>query len=157
MTAIGSITFLVGCAAVAEDLARRCISNWTSGTALAAGLLIHTMQRGWNGAVLAALGAAVGFSVFLIFYLLNGMGGGDVKLMAGFGGLLGPALIWRAAWIAAVTGGLMAVGFAAVLAWRARRERASGRIAPAGPLSPNTIPYAPAIVAGVWLVEFALG
>jgi prepilin peptidase CpaA len=95
--------------------------------------------------------------VFLIFYLLNGMGGGDVKLMAGFGGLLGPGLIWRAAWIAAVAGGLMAVGFAAVLAWRARRERAGGHVAPAGTASANTISYAPAIVAGVWLVEFALG
>ena len=62
-----------------------------------------------------------------------------------------------AAWIAAVGGGLMAVGVAAVLAWRARRERAVGRMAPASTASANTIPYAPAIVAGVWLVEFALG
>ena len=139
-----------------DPRARRCISNWTSGTALAAGLLIHTIQRGLNGAALAGSGAAIGFAVFLIFYLLNGMGGGDVKLMAGFGGLLGPGLIWRAAWIAAVAGGLMAVGFAAVLAWRARRERAGGRTAPAG-TSATAIPYAPAIVAGVWLVEFALG
>ena len=157
MTAIGPITFLVGCAAVIQDLICRRISNWTSGTALAAGLLMHTSQRGWKGAVLAGSGAAVGFAVFLIFYLLNGMGGGDVKLMAGFGGLLGPGLIWRAAWIAALAGGLMAVGFAAVLAWRARRERAVGRMAPASTASANTIPYAPAIVAGVWLVEFALG
>ena len=157
MTAIGPITFLVGCAAVTEDVARRCISNWTSGTALAAGLLIHTIERGWNGAALAGSGAVVGFAVFLIFYWLNGMGGGDVKLMAGFGGLLGPGLILRAAWIAAVAGGLMAVGFIAVLAWRARRETASGRVAPAGTRSASAIPYAPAIVAGVWLVEFALG
>jgi Flp pilus assembly protein protease CpaA len=80
-----------------------------------------------------------------------------VKLMAGFGGLLGPGLIWRAAWVAAVTGGLMAVGFAAVWAWRARRKREGGRMAPAEALSASAIPYAPAIVAGVWLVEFALG
>jgi Flp pilus assembly protein protease CpaA len=157
MTAIGPITFLVGCAAVTEDLACRCISNWTSGTALAAGLLIHTIERGWNGAALACLGAALGFAVFLIFYLMNGLGGGDVKLMAGFGGLLGPGLIWRAAWIAAVTGGLMAVGFVALLAWRARRETAGGGTAAAGTRPASAIPYAPAIVAGVWLVEFALG
>ena len=30
-----------------------------------------------------------GAGVFLIFYLLGGMGGGDVKLMAGFGAVLG--------------------------------------------------------------------
>jgi Flp pilus assembly protein protease CpaA len=156
MTAIGPITFLVGCAAVTEDLACRCISNWTSGTALAAGLLIHMIERGWRGAALAGSGAALGFAVFLIFYLMNGLGGGDVKLMAGFGGLLGPGLIWRAAWVAAVTGGLMAVGFAVVWAWRARRKRTGGSMEPAA-LSASAIPYAPAIVAGVWLVEFALG
>jgi prepilin peptidase CpaA len=156
MTAIGPITFLVGCAAVTEDLACRCISNWTSGTALAAGLLIHTIERGWHGAALAGSGAALGFAVFLIFYLMNGLGGGDVKLMAGFGGLLGPGLIWRAAWVTAVAGGLMAVGFAAVWAWRARRRKTGGSRAPAA-LSARAIPYAPAIVAGVWLVEFALG
>jgi len=156
MTAIGPITFLVGCAAVTEDLASRCISNWTSGTALAAGLLIHTIERGWNGAAVAASGAALGFGVFLIFYLMNGMGGGDVKLMAGFGALLGPGLIWKAAWVAAVTGGLMAVGFAALLACRARREPAGSAVA-AGSRSAGAIPYAPAIVAGVWIVEFALG
>ncbi len=41
------------------------------------------------GALYALAGAAAGFAVFLIFYLLGGMGGGDVKLMAGFGALLG--------------------------------------------------------------------
>ena len=36
-----------------------------------------------------------GAGVFLIFYLLGGMGGGDVKLMAGFGALLGAKLLLR--------------------------------------------------------------
>jgi hypothetical protein len=42
----------------------------------------------------------------------------------------------------------MGAGYAVVLALRARR-----RAAPGG----QAIPYAPAIVAGVWLAEFALG
>ena len=52
-------------------------------------LVLQTVQHGWRGAGSALLGTLAGASVFLIFYLLGGMGGGDVKLMAGFGALLG--------------------------------------------------------------------
>jgi prepilin peptidase CpaA len=148
MTGFGGVTLAVGCAAVVEDLARRRISNWTSGAALASGFVLHIAQHGWRGALSAFLGTLVGFAVFLVFYLLNGMGGGDVKLMAGFGSLLGPGAIVWAAWFAAVAGGLMGGGYAVALALRARR-----RAVPGG----QAIPYAPAIVAGVWLAEFALG
>ena len=79
---------LVGLAAVIEDLGWRRISNWTSGGALVAGLIVHGAQKGWMGALHSLLGALIGFGVFLIFYVLGGMGGGDVKLMAGFGALL---------------------------------------------------------------------
>jgi len=109
--------------------------------------LPRKMKLGTNGVGLQVLAAGRG-TVFLIFYLLNGMGGGDVKLMAGFGSLLGPGAIVWAAWFAAVAGGLMGAGYAVALALRARR-----RTAPGG----QAIPYAPAIVAGVWLAEFALG
>jgi prepilin peptidase CpaA len=153
MTIVAAILFLVGCAAVAEDLVRRRISNWTSGAALAAGITVHLSQTGWRGGLVAVAGAGLGFAVFLIFYLLNGMGGGDVKLMAGFGSLLGPGAILWAAWIAAVAGGLMAAGYAGVIALRARRRPVSHGAAGA---PADAIPYAPAIVAGVWLAEFAL-
>jgi prepilin peptidase CpaA len=150
MTVLGLVTFAVGCAAVAEDVAWRRISNWTSGAALIAGLLVHSAQQGWRGTFVAAAGAALGFAVFVVFYLLGGMGGGDVKLMAGFGSLLGPGAILQAAWIAAVAGGLMAAAYAAFCA--VRDGRRAGRPAP-----PEVIPYAPAIVAGVWLAELTLG
>ena len=155
MTVQGLVLLGVGCAAVAEDIARRRISNWTSGLAMVSGVVLRSWQQGWHGAMVAGLGAALGFAVFLIFYLCNGMGAGDVKLMAGCGSLLGPGAIFCAAWIAAVAGGLMAGVYAAVLAVRARRrpgEQSSGESARA-----DAIPYAPAIVAGVWLAELALG
>jgi len=147
MTILSLTTITLGCAAVAEDLARRRISNVTSGLAVGAGAILHVSSSGWRGGATASLGAAAGFGVFLIFYLLNGMGGGDVKLMAGFGSLLGPATILRAAWIAAVIGGLMAAGYAAAMAFNSRR---------AGAWRAESIPYAPAIVAGVWLAKFGL-
>jgi prepilin peptidase CpaA len=95
----------------------------------------------------------LGFAVFLIFYLLHGMGGGDVKLMAGFGSLLGPGAILCAAWIAAVVGGLMAAGYTAACMVQKRRRTAPEQARTYG----DAIPYAPAIVAGVWLAEFAMG
>jgi prepilin peptidase CpaA len=126
-----------------EDLTRRRISNWTSGGALIAGLILHFVQKGWTGAMHSLFGSAIGFGVFLIFYLLGGMGGGDVKLMAGFGALLGDARILPAALLAAASGGLMAMIYLAV---RAVARRLSG-----GERAGESIPYAPAITAGAWL------
>jgi prepilin peptidase CpaA len=138
----------VGLAAVIEDMSRRRISNWTSGGALAAGLILHFAQKGWLGAWHSLLGAGMGFGVFLIFYVLGGMGGGDVKLMAGFGALLGDGKILPAALLAAISGGLMAMSYLAVRAV-ARRWRPQAK--PVGEPSRDSIPYAPAIAAGVWL------
>jgi prepilin peptidase CpaA len=100
---------LVGLAAVVEDIGWRRISNWTSGGAVAGGLLLHLLQTGWSGFWHSVLGAVLGFGVFLVFYVLGGMGGGDVKLMAGFGALLGNGQILQAALLAAFCGGVMAM------------------------------------------------
>src|ERR1700746_2913840 len=110
MSARAILIVIVGVAAVLEDLTRRRISNWTSGGAVIAGLIVHLAQNGWTGAMHSLFGSVIGFGVFLIFYLLGGMGGGDVKLMAGFGALLGFQQVLAAAlWIGAV-GGVLAVG-----------------------------------------------
>jgi prepilin peptidase CpaA len=149
MTAVAGIALAAGCAAVAEDLWRRQVSNWTTGGALAGGLVCHWVEGGWKGSALAAAGAVTGFAIFLLFYLMNGIGGGDLKLMAGFGSLLGPGSILMAGWITAVAGALMA-GLFLAFRWVNRRRRAAqlpGR-EPGG----AAIPYAPAIVIGAWLV-----
>ena len=83
--------------------------------------------------------------MFLIFYLLGGMGGGDVKLMAGFGALLGSMRLLEAALWTAGLGGVFAL---ALIAWRKlRRKEGTGR----GTAADDSIPYAPAIAVGVWL------
>jgi prepilin peptidase CpaA len=139
------IAILVGVAAVIDDLRRRQIANWIPLAACAGGLGWHMGQHGWKGGLHAFGGAAAGFAVFLIFYLLGGMGGGDVKLMAGFGALLGAGRLLEAALWTAGVGGVIALG---VLAFRALRPRGS----PAGTeFRSQSIPYAPAIALGVWL------
>jgi prepilin peptidase CpaA len=144
------IAILVGLAAMIDDLVRRQIANWIPLAALAAGFGWQMGQSGLRGVMYAGIGTVAGFAVFLIFYLLGGMGGGDVKLMAGFGALLGfHQLIAAALWTAGV-GGVIAAG---VLGVRALR-RALGAAKDAGAKqdeSFDSIPYAPAIALGVWL------
>jgi len=140
------IAVAVGLAATAEDLTRRTISNWLPLTALAGGVVCQCLEKGWKGAAAAGAGAASGFGVFLVFYLLGGMGGGDVKLMAGFGALLGFSRLLEAAFWTALVGGLLAVAAISVVALRGKFGKATGEQRPLA-----AIPYAPAIVAGVWI------
>jgi len=125
------VALSLGAAAVVEDLRRRCLPNWLTAGGVAAGLACAAWG-GWRGLGMAAAGAAVGFLMLLPFHLLGAMGGGDVKLMAAYGALLGPSGILLAGVFAAVFGGLSA---AAALVGN-RRTRA--------------VPYAPAIVLGAW-------
>ena len=147
------IAVLVGLAAVIDDLARRQISNWICVAALAGGLGWQAGQYGWSGLAYGIGGAAAGFAAFLIFYLLGGMGGGDVKLMTGFGALLGAGRLVEAALWTAGVGGILAL---AVLAGRAvwtrvRKPVPEMGLSPEQRLKAASIPYAPAIALGVWL------
>ena len=157
MTAQAWIAAVIGVAAVADDLARHHIANWIPAAAFCAGLTLKTTQAGWQGAGSSLLGAAAGAAVFLVFYLAGGMGGGDVKLMAGFGAVLGTKLLLEAALWTAGCGGLMAT---AVIGARYVRElwgrigsdqKQTAQKGTGAGLRLESIPYAPAITAGVWL------
>ena len=133
MTTVTGLALVLGGVAVAADLRGGQIPNWLPAGGALAGLLRHLGGAGARGAVMSVAGAAVAFALFLLPYALGGLGGGDLKLMAAFGSLLGPGSALAATLLAAVAGAL----FAAVSVWR-RPGRAA-------------IPYAPAIVAGAWL------
>jgi prepilin peptidase CpaA len=139
MNMLLAIAIALGCAAAFDDLRRNAVSNWINLSALLAGLIYHTIRHGWAGLGLAAAGALLGFAVFLVFFWLGAMGGGDVKLMAAFGALLGPSGILLAALLAAPIGALIAAG---CLAWNRHRR---------------SIPYAPAIVLGAWMALLGRG
>jgi prepilin peptidase CpaA len=132
MTPVVWIAGGLGVAAVVEDLRRRRVPNWLTAAGLVGGLGCAAWG-GWHGLGTAAAGTLVGFLILLPFNLFGGMGGGDVKLMAAYGALLGPSGILLAAVFAAVFGGLSAAG---TLLWRPRTA---------------AIPYAPAIVLGAWI------
>jgi prepilin peptidase CpaA len=133
------IALLLGCAASFDDLRRRAIANWINVAGLAAALCYHLIHGGVAALGWSAAGAAVGFAVFLIFYVLGGMGAGDLKLAAAFGAILGPSGVLLAALLAAPIGALMSLG---CLAWHWRTR---------------AIPYAPALSLGAWLALLGRG
>jgi prepilin peptidase CpaA len=160
VTAQAWIAGVIGIAATIDDLTRRQISNWIPACAFASGVVLQTAEAGWRGTLAAVVGAAVGAGVFLIFYLLGGMGGGDVKLMAGFGAILGLRRLLEASLWTAGCGGVMAVLIIVAGSlrqfWNGRRRLRNESVAGTGSEPSNgglaeSIPYAPAIAAGVWL------
>ena len=141
---------IVAVLATAEDLWRRRVSNYVTAGAFVAGMALHAWLFGWGGVWQSLLGGVGGFLAFLIFFMLGGMGGGDVKLMAGFGAIVGGDHIVLAIVLVAMLGGLMAVAY---LAFRklcdvAMRDKDAGADQPA---RKAMIPYAPAISLGMLL------
>lgn len=99
---MGLVIFLV--AAAIDDLARRRISNvLTFGAALFA-LGLHFTANGSGGLLNGLGGLAVGLAVFLPFFLLGGMGAGDVKTMAAAGAFLAPLPSLLAAGLSLIAG-----------------------------------------------------
>jgi prepilin peptidase CpaA len=122
-----------------------------------------SIQPGASVLALAG-GTALGFALFLPFYLLRGMAAGDVKLMAVVGAFAGPEKAFSIAVLAWCAGGVMAL--LVVLAQR-RLGVALGNlmnmlrtamtpgiamVVPQGQASAGSLPYGAAIAAGTILV-----
>ncbi len=142
------LSLVIGLAASIEDLWRRRVSNVIALSAFVSGVAAQMWLHGLTGLWDSLLGTVIGFGVFLIFFLMGGMGGGDIKLMAGFGAILGSKLIVVAAMMTAIVGGLMALVYLIVKKVRRMARPADGA---ATPLRKEAIPYAPAITLGVLL------
>jgi prepilin peptidase CpaA len=95
--------------ACVTDLKWRRIPNLLTFGAAAGALVFHGITAGLPGVVNAVLGWLVGSALFLPFFLLRGMGGGDVKLLAALGAWMGPGAAFWLAIYASLTGGVIAV------------------------------------------------
>jgi prepilin peptidase CpaA len=99
----------VGLAACATDITTRRIPNVLTFGAAVAAIACQAITGGWEGTQSAMLGWLVGFAAFMPFFLLGGMGAGDVKLLAALGAWTGPAgALWLAIY-ASLAGGVIAV------------------------------------------------
>jgi prepilin peptidase CpaA len=103
------IALLAATLAAGLDLRSRRIPNWLTLGTLAAGLALRTLLHGPADLAVGVVGAfAAGFPA-LILFRLKAMGGGDVKLLAGCGALLGPEAGLQLLVATALVGGGMAL------------------------------------------------
>lgn len=102
------VIFLV--AAVISDLSDHRIPNMITLFAAVVAICSHLYISGPLGAGFALGGLVLGMACLLPFYLLGGMGAGDVKMMGAIGAFVGPAATLLAVGVALVFGALGAVG-----------------------------------------------
>jgi len=95
-------------AAVIDVWSRR-IPNWITFGTLALGLVLNTWLHGVEGLLAALVGAALGIGLLLPFYVMGGIGAGDVKLLGAVGALVGPQALISVALYGALVGGVMSV------------------------------------------------
>jgi prepilin peptidase CpaA len=90
------------------------IPNWLTYSGLIAALIVRVGLGGWPGLRGGLAGLLFAGGIFLLLFLLGGMGGGDVKLMAAVGAWVGFAQVGILLIISAIAGGLLAVGYVLV-------------------------------------------
>ncbi|MCL6582056.1 MAG: A24 family peptidase [bacterium] len=108
-----SSLFLAVILAVAaiSDVRSHKIPNRLTLSAMGAGIIYHICLSGWRGGLFSLAGAIAGLGLLFGFYLLGGMGAGDVKLMGAVGSFLGP----KGVLVAFVATGLVGGIYAAII------------------------------------------
>ena len=147
------------------DLRSRRVPNLLTMPLACAGLLLAATGASGITVSDSLLGLVVGLGVMLPLHILGGTGAGDVKLLAAFGALLGPAGVLGAFIRMAIVGGVIAVGVA-VQRGRLRETlngtallvaRVDGVAASIEhPAVNNKFPYAPAVAIGAAMVALGL-
>lgn len=99
---------LATAAAVCDVRTHRLPNALTYG-GIASGILCRTLIDGWAGMEQALLGGLLSGGVFFLFYLVQGLGAGDVKLMAAIGSWVGLEQSLVVLLATAVAGGVLAV------------------------------------------------
>jgi len=162
MTLTAALVIGAGVAATVVDMRHRRVPNALTMGLASVGLVVAMAGFGTVTVGGALGGLALGLALLLPAHVFGATGAGDVKLLAAFGALLGPADVFDAFLRAAILGGVMAL---MVALWRGRlRETVYGtamlvttrtRTAAAlieHPAANNRFPYAPAIACGAVLV-----
>jgi prepilin peptidase CpaA len=154
-----ALPFILAFACYGEIKERR-IPNWLTLGAIALGLGAAIIEGGLAGLTDSALGLAIAGGLFLPFCLLGVVGGGDMKLMAAVGAIVGWPMVLRVLCDTCIAGGVIAV---AIMAWNGVllttlanvfRIMAGMPRKQQGLRNPPMVPYALAITAGTLVAVF---
>lgn len=141
-------------AAVITDMLRRSVPNVLVGLMFVFGIVVQfSFASSAGGAILASFGGAVvGLVILLPFYMIGGMGAGDVKLLAAAGSFFGPQAALAAGAFTLVAGAVLGlivvIGRSLKASLLARRFVRADRKDIAG----AQLPYSIAISAGALTV-----
>jgi prepilin peptidase CpaA len=91
------------------DIRIQKIPNLLTFSTMIGGLAYHTVISNWSGFLFSCGGIALGIGLFIIPYLMGGMGAGDTKLVGAIGAIIGPKGVLIASLFIAVTGGVYAL------------------------------------------------
>ena len=91
------------------DARSRRIPNQLNFSAIAAGFFASAAVGGWRGLESAVWGSLLAGGIFFLFFVVGGMGGGDVKLMAAIGAWVGVKQVTPILLAAALAGGVLAI------------------------------------------------
>ncbi len=91
------------------DVLSRRIPNVLTVTSIVFGLLLHLETGGWRQMGMAAVAGLAGGAVFFVFFVVGGMGAGDVKLMAAISVVAGFGHLAELFLAIAFTGGVFAL------------------------------------------------
>jgi prepilin peptidase CpaA len=106
---IPALASAVAVVAAITDVLERRIPNRITYPAMLAGVLLQSAAYGWRGILFSLSGGLLFGGVFLLFYLVQAMGAGDVKLAMALGCIVGPADSFRVMFATALAGAAMAV------------------------------------------------
>ena len=111
MTDVPLITFIGGIVIMAAitDIRSQRIPNVLTFSTMAFALFCHAEGGGLQGFLFSLAGVAIGIALFILPYLMGGMGAGDVKLLGAVGAVLGPWGVFEAALCTALIGGVYAL------------------------------------------------
>ncbi|HYD50327.1 MAG TPA: A24 family peptidase [Terriglobales bacterium] len=108
-TTIAALTLIFVVACCVTDIRTRHIPNALSGSFLLVGLVLNAALFGFSGLLQSFVGAALCLALLIVPFAFGGIGGGDVKMMAAVGALIGPRLAVAALAFGFVIGGLIMV------------------------------------------------
>lgn len=90
------------------------VPNWITFPFVISGWIYSLCAFGWQGLLWSLAGTALGMSILMLFYMIGGMGAGDVKLMGGVGAWIHCTNTWYCIIGFAVTGAVLGIAMVLV-------------------------------------------